>query len=74
MNNEMEKVDIWLQANGLVINLKKTHYMVFHRGRIKTKSSEINIRDNKISRVFSTKFLGIIIDDKLKGLEHIQYV
>ena len=36
MNNEMKKVDIWLQANGLVINLKKTHYMVFYRARIKT--------------------------------------
>ena len=36
MNNEMKKVDIWLQANGLVINLEKTHYMVLHRARIKT--------------------------------------
>ena len=26
MNNETKKVDIWLQANGLVINLEKTHY------------------------------------------------
>ena len=33
MNNEMKKVDIWLQANGLVINLEKTHFMVFHRAR-----------------------------------------
>ena len=56
MNNEMKKVDIWLQANGLVINLEKTHYMVFHRARIKTNSSKINIRDNEISLVFSTKF------------------
>ena len=33
-----------------------SHYMVFHRSRIKTKSSEISIRDNKISRVPSAKF------------------
>ena len=66
MNNEMKKINIWLQANGLVINLEKTHYIVVHRARIKTKSSEISIRDNKISRVFSTKFLGIIIEDQLK--------
>ena len=46
--------------------------MVFHRARIKTKSSEI--RGNKIVRVFSTKFLGIIIDDQLKWLEYIQYI
>ena len=74
MNNEMKKVDIWLQADGLVINLKKTHYIVFHRARIKTKSSEISIRDNQISRGFSTKYLGLIIDDQLKWLEHIQYI
>ena len=48
--------------------------MVFHRARIKTKSIEISIRDNKISRVFSATFLGIIIEDQLKWLEHIQYI
>ena len=74
MNNEMKQVDIWLQANGLVINQEKTHYMVFHRARIKTNSNEISIRDNTIPRVSSTKFLGLIIDDQLKWLEHIQYI
>ena len=74
MNNKMKKVNIWLHANGLVINLEKTLFIVFHKARIKTKSSEISIRDNKISRVFSTKFLRIIIDDQLKWLEHIQYI
>ena len=58
----------------MVINLEKTHYMVFHRARIKTKSSKISFRDNKISRVFSAIFLGIVIDDQLKWLEHIQYI
>ena len=71
MNNEMKQVDIWLQANGLVINQEKTHYMVFHRAGIKTNSNEISIRDNIIPRVSSTKFLGLIIDDQLKWLEHI---
>ena len=74
MNNEMKQVDIWLQANDLVINQEKTHYMVFHRARIKTNSNEISIRDNIIPRVSSTKFLGLIIDDQLKWLEHIQYI
>ena len=74
MNNEMKQVDIWLQANGLVINQEKTHYIVLHRARIKTNSSEISIRDNTIPRVSSTKFLGLIIDDQLKWLEHIQYI
>ena len=63
MNNEVKQVDIWLQAIGLVINQERTHYMVFHRARIKTNSNKISIRDNTIPRVSSTKFLGLIIDD-----------
>ena len=74
MNNEMKQVDICLQANGLVINQEKTHYMVFHSARIKTNSNEISIRNNTIPRVSSTKFLGLIIGDQLKWLEHIQYI
>ena len=35
LNEELKKVSRWLHANGLTINLKKTHYMVFHRARIK---------------------------------------
>ena len=34
----------------------------------------ISIRNNVIDEVKSTKFLGIIIDDKLKWTEHIQYI
>ena len=34
----------------------------------------IVIRQDKISLTRSTKFLGIIIDDKLKWTEHIAYV
>ena len=46
--------------------------MVFHRARIKIKSNEIDIRDNTIPRVTSTQFLGLILDDQLKWLGHIQ--
>ena len=48
--------------------------MVFHRARIKTKSNELRIRDNRIWRIFNTIFLGIIIDHQLKWLEHIKYM
>ena len=48
--------------------------MVFHRARIKSKTGKISIRNNAIDEVKSTKFLGVIIDDKLKWIEHIQYI
>ena len=65
---------MWLQANKLTLNTDKTHYMVFHRARIKSKTGKISIRNNAIDEVKSTKFLGVTIDDKLKWTEHIQYI
>ena len=47
--------------------------MIFHRARLKP-TINVFIRQDKISLTRSTKFLGIIIDDKLKWTEHIAYV
>ena len=33
LNTELEKVNMWLEANKLTINTKKTHYMMFHLTR-----------------------------------------
>ena len=45
--------------------------MVFHRSRINVN---VVMQQNIIDRVNSTKFLGLIIDDKLKWHKHIQHV
>ena len=74
LNNELHKVSTWLDANKLSINSKKTHFMVFHRSRIKTSDINVVMQQNTIDRVNSTKCLGLIIDDKLKWHEHIQHV
>ena len=44
LNEELKKVSHWLNANGLTINLKKTHYMVFHRARIRLKISMLKCK------------------------------
>ena len=74
---ELSKLLVWLQANKLTLNLCKTHYMVFQRASIKT----INIRDTSLSidstvleHVQYTKFLGIVIDNKLQWNNHISYM
>ena len=75
LNKELKKVDVRLQANKLTINLKKTHYMVFHRSRIKHKyTHEVQIKGNIINHVCNTKFLGIIIDSKLNWVDHINHI
>ena len=42
LNNELYKIDTWLQANKLTININKTHYMVFPSSKIKTNKRRHN--------------------------------
>ena len=74
LNEELCKVDKWLQANKLALNIWKTHYMLFHRVRLKKKQINIYFTGETIIRVSCTKFLGVIIDDKLKWTAHNQYI
>ena len=74
LNEELNKITIWLNANKLMINVKKTHYMVFHRAKIKTLGTDVIMQNTSIQCVKSTKFLGVIIDNKLRWNDHITYV
>ena len=75
LNKEFENISIWLVANKLTININKTHYMMFHRTRVKHNTNfKINISNNVIDRSMNTKFLGVIIDSKLNWAAHILYI
>ena len=43
LNKEMKKIDTWLECNGLVIDIDKTHHMVFHRAKFKSTNKDIYI-------------------------------
>ena len=60
----------WVQCNGLALNLKKTYYMVFTNRRINT-DIELRINNIVIKRVTETRFLGVLIDEKLTWKSHI---
>ena len=63
MNTELELISEWLK---LTLNIDKTYYMVFHRGRRKFKHNiELVINDMKIRETTSIKYLGVIIDSKI---------
>ena len=48
MNRELELISEWFKANKLTLNIDKTYYMVFHRGRRKFKNNiELVINDRK---------------------------
>ena len=69
LNTELLKIESWLVANRLTLNVSKTHYMIFHRSRIKTVDYDVILNCNVVKHVTSTKFL-----DQLKWKQHIDYI
>ena len=74
LNCELAKLTEWLNANKLLINVSKSHYMVLHRSRWKINKGNILLDTTILSQVTFTKFLGVILDDKLKWTHHISYI
>ena len=66
--------DIYLNKLFVIVIVIFAHFMVFHRSLFKTSKINRVLEQNTIDRVNSTKFLGLLCDDKLRWHEHIQHV
>ena len=74
INEELNKLSIWLASNKLTLNIEKSHYVIFHRARLKQSNINITLSNISLERVTFTKFLGVIIDEKLSFTSHISYI
>ena len=66
-------------ANKLHINMGKCSYMYFSPSKKFIKTLDYNlyplyVADKLIAQVSETKFLGVVIDEKLTWLSHINYL
>ena len=73
VEKELEKVLQWLLANKLIINLKKTHSMLFTNKRVDRKI-DIRVNDTVLEQKSECKFLGIIVDDDINWKSHIKHI
>jgi len=75
-NSALSALAEWMSANKLTINYEKTCYVLFRPHFSKETLPAMNITINKsiINCVESTKFLGIILDNKLNWKLHINDV
>ena len=73
INRELANFVVWFSVNRLSLNLGKTNYMLF-RSRSPEYEFQLRINDVVLPRVTATKFLGIVIDEKLCWKLHIQTV
>lgn len=75
----LKRVSDYMKSNKLHINMNKCTYMHFKPREKNSKEIidmklELKINDTVIKKVSETKFLGVIIDDKLSWKPHINYL
>ena len=74
INRELANVYAWVQSNKLSLNIDKTNYMLFSPKCACKPSKIIVIYGQSIMEVNETKFLGVIIDNRLKWSSHLGHI
>ena len=73
INHELDRVDKWLCANKIKINVNKTKYLLFSLRKV-DYSIRIKIGAGSIQRAETTKFLGIYLDEQLNFSCHTNHI
>ena len=73
INYELVKVKLWLKANKLSLNVKKTKCMFFHKQK-NLPHINLSINDVITENVPKFNYLGIIIDEHLSWNSHIEMI
>jgi len=71
VNRELDKLFNWFAANKLSLNIAKTNYMIFNGGTESNITHPITINNTAIEKVKVSKFLGVLVDDKVSWKPHI---
>jgi hypothetical protein len=75
INKTLESLSKWFKQYKLKLNAEKTKYMVItYRKNIQIDTVRVRIDDVELERVTEIKYLGVIIDDKLKFDSNVEYI
>ena len=58
----------------MTLKIDKSHFVIFHRARLKQNNVYNSLCDISLNRVAFTKFLCVILDDKLSFSRHVSYI
>ena len=62
----LQNISDWTDQKQMILNTKKTNYMVFNFSKTKQFNTRLHINDNPIDQISQTKLLGVTISDNLK--------
>ena len=73
---DLRRINNWLQANYLILNLKKTKAMLVgtHQKIASAGALEIAITHKCLKLVEKFKFLGVLMDQTLSWKDHFDYI
>ena len=74
INVELVKILTWVRVNKLSLNIEKTNFMLFTPKGFSRDMDYISIDGHRIEEVRQTKFLGVILDNKLNWHAHCDYI
>ena len=74
VNQELQKINEWFEANKLSLDAGKTKYSIFHKPSRKDDLPRFLIKKHKVERAKSIKFLGVLLDENLSWKDHIKYI
>ena len=67
------KVHNWFLANKLVLNVSKTHFMIFGNNS-NISNAYLVINGLEIEQLKTVKFLGVFIDEDMKWKSHVSNI
>ena len=73
-NSEIKKIYVWLVANKLTLNIKKSKFMIISKRKGGDLNYQLKINGVPLERCTSYKYLGLFIDDGLTWKYHIKHV
>ncbi|KAI5640371.1 hypothetical protein NE865_07296 [Phthorimaea operculella] len=73
LNSALYYLGEWLHAHGLSLSIAKCSVTVFSRRRNIPEVS-IRLNDQEVPVCNTSRFLGVILDSKLSGTHHVNYV
>ena len=74
INDELINVVKWLDCNKLSLNVSKSHFIMFTTKKHLNQDVNIVLNNQRLTKLESTKFLGVYVDCKLNWKNHIQYL
>ena len=73
-NSELMRFKLWSDSNRLTLNIDKTNCMLISNSFDLLPDDAFKINDRSLSLVTEARFLGVMVDHKLKHDKPIQFI